>query len=139
MDDAARGERPRVAQSEYGRGFWEAVERDQLAIQECTACRRLRHYPQATCSDCGGAEHGWRRVSGRGEIYSFTIAHRAFHPAWESHVPYVIATIELEEGPRMVCDLLDVAPDSVGIGQKVEAYFETLPGQGRMPRFRIVR
>ena len=80
----------------------------------------------------------WARLSGRGVIYSYSVAHRAFHPAWADHVPYVLATIELDEGVRMLCDILDSAPDSVSIGQRVEAYFEELPGQGVMPRFRIV-
>ena len=78
-------------------------------------------------------------MSGRGSIYSFTIARRAFHPAWKDVVPYVIATIELDEGVRMVCDLPDVDPDQVAIGQHVELFFAELPGQGKMPRFRILQ
>ena len=78
------------------------------------------------------------RLAGTGEIHSYSVAHRAFHPAWKDLVPYVVATIELDEGIRMVCDLLDVEPDSVAIGQRVRVEFEDLPGQGTMPRFRVV-
>jgi uncharacterized OB-fold protein len=98
----------------------------------------LRHYPQPMCPTCHSRDFDWAPVSGRGTIYSFAVAHRAFHPAWQAYVPYVIATIELDEGVRMVCDLLDVDPASVRIGQRVEAFFAELPGQGFMPRFRIL-
>ena len=77
-------------------------------------------------------------MSGRGRVHSYTVAHRAFHPAWKDHVPYVIATIELEEGVRLVCDLLDAAPDTIAIDQAVEVRFEDLPGQGPIPRFDVV-
>ena len=130
--------RPVPQPTEYSEGFWEGVANGELRIQRCVGCRDLRHYPQPMCPECRSPDFEWARVSGRGEIYSYAIANRAFHPAWQAHVPYVIATIELDEGVRMVTDLLGVDPDSVEIGQRVEVYFEALPGQGKMPRFRIV-
>ena len=130
--------RPAPPKTELSQGFWDAVENDSLSVQKCADCDTLRHYPQPFCPACQSNEFGWQPVSGRGEIYSYTVAHRAFHPAWKQHVPYVIATIELEEGIRMVCDLLDVEPDRVAIGQRVEVTFAEIPGQGRMPRFEVI-
>jgi uncharacterized OB-fold protein len=130
--------RPAPPVTELSQGFWDAVQNEQLAIQKCAACDLLRHYPQPLCPSCHSNEFGWQPVSGRGEIYSYTVAHRAFHPAWQQHVPYVIATIELEEGIRMVCDLLEADPDRIAIGQRVEVAFAELPGQGRMPRFEVI-
>ena len=130
--------RPAPQPTEYSAGFWEGVAAGELRIQRCTQCQRLRHYPQPMCPDCRSVAFDWARVSGRGEVYSFAIANRAFHPAWQDFAPYVIATIELDEGVRMVTDLLGVDPARVAIGQRVEVYFEEMPGQGRMPRFRIV-
>ena len=132
MSDA---ERPRPEPTELSQGFWDACARGELAVQRCLSCRALRHYPQEMCPACHSSEFDWATLSGGGEVHSYTVAHRAFHPAWEAHVPYVIATIELDEGVRMVCDLLDVAPESIAIGQRVEVEFADLPGQGRMPRF----
>lgn len=130
--------RPAPQPTEYSEGFWEAVARGELRIQRCKECQLLRHYPQPMCSACQSDDFDWAPVSGRGEIYSFAIANRAFHPAWQEFAPYAVATIKLDEGVRMVTDLLGVDPDSVEIGQRVEVYFEDLPGQGRMPRFKIV-
>jgi uncharacterized OB-fold protein len=124
--------------SEYSEGFWEGVRRGELVVQRCTGCRALRHYPQPMCPECRSTDFDWAPLCGRGRIYSYTVSHRAFHPAWQDHVPYVLATIELEEGVRMLCDLLEVDPESVEIGQPVEVHFAELPGQGMMPRFRIV-
>jgi len=130
-------DRPAIQSTEYSEGFWEGARRGELVIQRCGVCERLRHYPQPMCPECRSAEFDWARVSGRGEIYSFAVSHRAFHPAWNQHVPYVLATIALDEGVRMLTDLLGVDPASVEIGQRVEAYFEEMPGQGVVPRFRL--
>lgn len=129
--------RPAPLVTELSEGFWQGVREGRLVIQRCLACGLLRHYPQPMCPACRSLGFDWAPVSGRGRIYSYTIAHRAFHPGWQAHVPYAIATIELEEGVRMVCDLLGTPIDRVAIDARVEVYFEELPGQGPMPRFRL--
>lgn len=130
--------RPAVLVTEISQGFWDAVSEGRLAIQRCTSCGLLRHYPQLRCPACHGEGFDWQTVSGRGHVHSYTVAHRAFHPAWQAHVPYVIATIELDEGVRLVCDLPGVAPGTIAIDQRVAVRFEDLPGQGRMPRFDVI-
>ena len=129
--------RPAPSPTELSQGFWDAVREGHLAFQACRACGLLRHYPQLRCPECHSGDFDWQRVSGEGEIYSYTVSHRAFHPAWKDKVPYVIATIELDEGVRMVCDMLGTDPDTVAIGQRVQATFAELPGQGMMPRFEV--
>jgi uncharacterized OB-fold protein len=135
MTEAAR---PAPQSTEYSEGFWEGVRRCELVIQRCTGCETLRHYPQPMCPACHSSDFDWAPVSGRGRIHSYTVAHRAFHPAWKEHVPYVLATVELDEGVRMMCDLLDVDPETVAIDQRVEVHFQEMPGQGMMPRFRVI-
>ncbi|MFK7898515.1 MAG: Zn-ribbon domain-containing OB-fold protein [Myxococcota bacterium] len=130
--------RPAPPVTELSQGFWDGVARQELVIQRCAGCALLRHYPQPFCPECHSQESDWAKVSGKGRIYSYTVAHRAFHPAWKEHVPYVIATIELDEGVRMVCDLLDLDPETVAIDQRVEVGFTELPGQGWMPRWSVV-
>ena len=127
--------RPAPIDGGFGEGFWEGVRAGELRVQQCDACGLLRHYPQPLCPECHDGRFHWERLSGRGTIYSYCVSHRAFHPAWKDHVPYVIATIELDEGVRMVCDLLGVDPASVQIDARVRAEFAELPGQGMMPRF----
>ncbi|MCR9096937.1 MAG: Zn-ribbon domain-containing OB-fold protein [bacterium] len=130
--------RPPIPRTEISQGFWDAIAEGRLAIQRCTDCGLLRHYPQLRCPACHSDASDWQTVSGRGRVHSYTVSHRAFHPAWKDHVPYVIATIELDEGVRMVCDLLDADPETIAIDQAVEVRFEDLPGQGPVPRFEVL-
>jgi uncharacterized OB-fold protein len=119
-------------------GFWEAAQKGELVIQRCTPCRAWRHYPQAMCPHCHSLDWGWEPVSGRGVIHSYTIAHQAFHAHWKDKTPYVSATIELEEGVRLVDDMLDLDPEAVKIGLPVEVYFEKMSDEITMPKFRVV-
>ena len=129
--------RPKPIVTPLGEPFWAACNERRLAVQRCRGCTRLRHYPQERCPACHGAEYDWATLSGRGEIYSYTVSHRAFHPAWQDRAPYVIATIELEEGVRMVSEILDAEPDSIRIGLPVEVCFEPLEDFGLIPLFRL--
>lgn len=135
--NASSRARPLPQPSELTAGFWEACRRGQLVVQRCGDCGLLRHYPQWLCPVCRSSRWSWSPVSGRGEIYSYSICHRAFHPAWADRVPYVVATIELEEGVRLVCDLPDLAPEQVRIGLPVEVGFEEHSPEISLPRFRV--
>jgi uncharacterized OB-fold protein len=128
--------RPRPQPTEWSEGFWQGCARGELVIQRCDACLRLRHYPQPLCPHCRGARSSWQPVSGRGEVYSYAVCHRAFHPAFARAVPYVVATIELEEGVRMVADLAGVEPGEVRIGMPVRVCFERVDDAIALPRFR---
>lgn len=119
-------------------GFWEAAQRRELVIQRCTRCRAWRHYPQAMCPGCQSLDWEWAAVSGRGVIHSYTVAHQAFHAHWADKVPYVVATIELEEGVRVVDDMLDLDPAAVKIGLPVEVVFQDLSDEITLPKFRVV-
>jgi len=131
--------RPRPSPTTATLPFWEAARRHELVVQRCGGCGRHRHYPQPMCPVCHSLDFAWARCSGRGTIYSYSVSHRAFHPFWKDRVPYVIATIELEEGVRMVCDLPDLAPEQAAIGLPVEVCFEDLDADLTLPRFRVAR
>lgn len=118
-------------------GFWDAARRHELVVQRCE-CGRYRHYPQVLCPECRSSQWTWARVSGRGTIYTFTVTHRPFHPAWADKAPYAIATVELEEGVRMVTDLPPEDTGDVRIGLPVEVFFDEYESV-TLPRFRLVR
>lgn len=130
--------RPTAADGALAQGFWERVAQRELVVQQCDGCDRYRHYPQVRCRDCGSERWHWQRVSGRGTIYSFSVAHHAFHPAWKGRTPYAVATVELDEGVRMVGEILGDEPSSVAIGRAVEVcFFEGDDGVGLVPGFRL--
>jgi uncharacterized OB-fold protein len=117
-------------------GFWRAAREHRLVAQRCRRCEHWRHYPQLRCPLCHSAEWRWEQLRGRGVVHSFTVTHQPFHPAWAARVPYVIATIELDESVRMVSDL-DEAADAVAIGAPVEVFFERVTDEVTLPRFRL--
>jgi uncharacterized OB-fold protein len=75
---------------------------------------------------CGQSDFVWTDVSGRGEVFSYTVLHRAPDPAFRGDVPYVVAVVALEEGPHLLANLIGCAPDSVSVGMRVQAVFETV-------------
>ena len=130
------GARPLPERTELAAGYWEAAKRHELAVQRCEDCGALRHYPQELCPTCLSPAVEWATLSGRGTIYTFVVSHAAFHPFFEDRLPYVVATIELEEGVRVLSEL-DEPPEQVRIGAPVEVFFEELDDETTLPRFRL--
>jgi len=139
MNDQPR--RPVSAPTPLTQGFWDNAQAGRLVVQCCDSCSALRHYPQPLCPDCQSVHWHWQKLIGRGRVYTYTVCHRAFHPYWTDKTPYVLATIQLVEGPRMVSDLPTADTNRVSIGAPVEAFFEdvmTTDGvPARLPRFRL--
>ena len=106
--------------------YWEAARRGELAIQRCDGCGAHVFPPRAHCPDCGEAGLEWVAASGRGTVYSHTVAHRAPHPVFADQLPLVVAIVELEEGPRMVTNVVDCDPAELAVGMAVEARFEPI-------------
>jgi len=112
--------------------FWDGIAEGRLRLQRCRACERYVFYPRSVCPHCMAAGLEWTDATGRGAVHAFTVVHRA-PPGFTEDAPYVVAMIELEEGPRMLTRLLDVAPGDAEIGMKVEVAIE---GEPRLPYFR---
>jgi uncharacterized OB-fold protein len=113
--------------------FWDGAQRGELLIQRCTQCDRRQFYPRLRCVRCGGAVE-WIRASGDARVYTYTVVHRAAHEAFASLVPYVVALVDLAEGPRMMTRLR-VSPEDVRIGQDVRVAFERQSDDVALPVF----
>lgn len=118
------------------REFWEGCKRHELVIQRCKDCGTYRHYPRAMCSNCNSTNIEWAKVSGKGSVYTYTVAYPPVHPAFADEVPYAIAIVELEEGVRMVTNVVDCKPEDIYIGMSVEVVFDEVTDQVTLPRFR---
>lgn len=118
--------------------WWEAAAEHRLVVQRCTACNATRIPPAPVCSQCRSAEADWQEVSGRGEVYTYTLVHRPI--AMDQKLPYVIAVIALEGsgGLRMISNIVDVDADAVEIGMAVELVWEEMSEELAVPRFRPV-
>ena len=124
-----------VAEPEH-QPYWDALRAGELRVQQCTSCDTLRHPPQPLCPRCRGSEYEWALMSGRGTVYSYVITHQATNAAFRDKTPFPTVLIELEEGPRMVSNLVDVAPDAIEIGMPVEVVFHAVTEEITLPLFR---
>jgi uncharacterized OB-fold protein len=131
-------ELPAPAVSRETLPWWEAAAQHRLVVQTCDACGLHRHPPGPMCPRCHGVAHRWQELSGRGAVYSYTIVHQAFLPALAPHVPYVVAVLELDGAPgvRFISNLVDVAPEAVQVGLRVEVAWEDMRPGYAVPRFR---
>lgn len=130
--------RPTPHPTEISRPFWEAARHHKLVIQQCSACDAYVFYPRLSCPYCAGSDLTWTQVSGRGTVYSFTIARRATHRLLSDRVPYIIAVIELAEGPRMTSTVVGHDPHLVTVDAAVTVAFEDHPDV-TLPVFELVQ
>jgi uncharacterized OB-fold protein len=112
--------------SELTQPYWDAACKGELVVQHCGDCDQRPFPPRAHCPQCGSAELQWSKVSGRGTVYTFTIAHRPPHPVFSDQCPIAIAVVELEEGPRMISNIVGCEPADVEVGMAVQVVFEQI-------------
>jgi uncharacterized OB-fold protein len=104
--------------------FWAAARDHRLVVQHCPACGQYQHYPRPWCTNCLNEALEFVASSGEGTIYTFTVIRRSAHPAFAARVPYVLAFVDLDEGVRLVSNIVDCDPGTVRIGQRVRVRFE---------------
>jgi hypothetical protein len=118
--------------------YWEGAAAGELRLPFCTDCGRFFFYPRTICPRCSGSAIEWRTASGRARLASFVISARPI-PGVREEAPFVIALVELEEGPRLMTDLVDVEPDPehLALDQPLQVAFEPR-GEMTVPVFRPV-
>ncbi len=103
--------------------FWTGLVEGVVRLPHCAACDAVIWYPRPMCPTCGSSDLTWSQLSGHGTIYSFSIARRT-PGGWGKHVPYVLAYVELDEGPRVMTNIINTDPDTLVCGQSVQAVFD---------------
>jgi uncharacterized OB-fold protein len=117
--------------------YWRAAREGRLVVQRCTSCGHLQFYPRSLCTRCTGARLAWHECSGRGSVRSFTVIRRAVSAAYEPEVPYVVALIELAEGPTLLSNVVGCAPEAVQVGAPVRVRFEAWTPEVTVPVFTL--
>ena len=136
MNDKPKPQPIRPGINDVNRRFWDGCRRGELLLQRCAHCQRLRYPAAVVCPTCLVREVEWQRMSGRGKVFSFVVFHRAYHPAWETKVPYNVALIELDEGPIMLSNVVDVDNAELEVGSPVQAAFEAVDEGLTIPVFK---
>lgn len=109
--------------------FWEATRERRLVLQWCTSCEQAVHYPREACPRCLGFDLEWRPATGKGEVYAFSVQYPKGDDA------YTVALVELEEGVRMMTNIVGCSPDDVQVGAAVQVTWEELSDGRNLPLF----
>ena len=115
--------------------YWDAAREGRLVVQECRSCHQTWHPPLPRCPYCHAAGPGWREVSGAGTVYTHTVVRHPTHFAFADKIPYILAMVELAEGPRLITALTGVEPGEVQVGQPVHAVFREVADGVTLPYF----
>ena len=118
--------------------YWDGLRQNKLMIPHCQECGRHWFPPSLLCPSCNSATWSWKQASGRGRIFSYVVYHRVYHTAFADDVPYAVAVIELEEGPRMYSNVVGIPPDKLACDMRVEVVYEPITDTVTLPKFRPV-
>lgn len=119
--------------------FWEGCQEGKLLLQYCDSCQQHQFYPRLYCMHCGTEGTRWVEASGRGVIYSYTIIHQNRSPEFVHDTPYNVALIQLAEGPRMLSNVVDSAPEDLRVDLPVQVVFDAVSETITIPRFKILQ
>ena len=115
--------------------FWQGTREGELRLQRCDACAHVYFPPRPFCPKCAGRAVSWFAASGRGSLYSYIIHHR---PVPGFTPPYSIAVVQLDEGPRMMTNVVGCAPENVKIGMAVQVVYEDVTPEITLAKFKPV-
>ena len=137
MTTGTTGRKPLPNPTPETQPFWDGCKEHRLVLPRCRHCDKFHYYPRAHCPHCWSRDLDWVQVSGKGKLYSYLINHRPA-PGFEDDAPYSIAVVELEEGPRMLTNIVEVAqtPEELKLDMPVEVVFDDASDSVTLPKFR---
>lgn len=138
MKDGQGYEKPLPHPTSLSKPFWDALRQHKVLMQYCPQCLKFIFYPRRFCPGCLKEDLDWRQLSGKGCVYSYTIIRRPSVRGFESEAPYIFAVAELDEGPRVITNVIECLPQNIRVGQLVEAVFEDVTPDTTLLKFRPV-
>jgi len=115
--------------------FWAGVQERKLLMPRCDACGTISFPPTVACGTCERTAFTWTEMVGNGKIYSFVVYHRVYHPAFKDKVPYVVAVVELDEGPRIISNIVNLPVSEVTCEMPVRVVYEDQRDGFLIPKF----
>jgi len=128
--------RPAPRADPESEAYWSATLEGRLVVQRCTGCGHHQLYARAHCLRCRGPVD-WVPATGRGTIYSYTVIRQNFSRSFKHLLPYVVALVDLEEGPRLMTNVVGCEPGDVRIGSAVRVRFEPVSDEAALPLFEL--
>jgi uncharacterized OB-fold protein len=127
---------PRPLSPEVTRPFWEAAKRHELVIPRCTICDHLFFYPRSECPRCLSNHLEWMQASGRARLHTYTVVYQPANAAFRDDTPYIYAVVQLDEGPRMVSNVVQCEIDAVRVDMPLEAIFDDVTPEWTLVKFK---
>ncbi len=121
-------QKPVPTPDEDSRPYWEGINQGKFLFQRCETCGKPQFYSRSLCSHCQSSKLHWEEACGRARVASYTVVHRAPIRAFSGDTPYVLALIDLEEGIRLMCNVINCDAEAVSIGMPVTIVFQAIPG-----------
>ena len=118
--------------------FWDGARDGKLLIRRCDACGEAHFYPRPFCPKCWSDQVRWEEASGRAVLYTWSVVHQNDLPPFPERVPYVAAVVDLEEGPRMMTNVVEADVDALQAGMQLEVDFKPISDDVTIPVFRPV-
>jgi uncharacterized OB-fold protein len=130
--------KPLPVPTPVSRPFWEGLAKGKVRLQKCDACGSWVFYPRSRCPCCLSDQLRWRDVSGKGTLYTFTIARQPTSPHFANETPQLLAVVELDEGVRLTTNLVDVEEADIRVGMRVKPCFERVSPDITLLKFQPV-
>jgi uncharacterized protein len=128
--------KPIPVPSAESQAYWDGLRDRKLLMPRCDACGKYWFPPSLLCPHCNATNWTWTSTSGRGRIFSYVVYHRIYHPGFADEVPYAVAVIELDEGPRMVSNVIGIAPDKLACDLRVQVVYQPITDTITLPKFK---
>ena len=128
--------KPLPAKSPLNAPYWDGLKRHELRLQRCQDCGTIWYPPAPFCPGCWSRQVLWQTLSGRGTVNTWVVFHQAYFAAFTADVPYNVAEVELDEGPRLLTNLVAVENDAITIGMPVEIIFDDVTDEVTLAKFR---
>ena len=131
-----RPAKPVPTPDEESQPFFDAAQRGVLMVRRCSSCGAFQAPVVESCPECLRDDLAWVEVSGRGTLFTFGVMHQNYHPGFTAELPYNVAVVELEEGPRLNTNVVGAPNEQLEVGMALEVTFEDAGEGVRLPKFR---
>jgi len=120
----------------WSKPFWEGTKKNKYLIQTCAHCNAQIFYPRRFCPECWSEKFDWKEAKGTGKVYTFTVTYAGAEEKFKDDYPYILALIDLDEGIRIMSNIVDCDPEKAKIGMEVEVSFKKISEEYTLPLFR---
>ncbi len=132
----AEYKKPLPAISSLNEPYWTGLKHRDLQLQRCKDCNKLWYPPGPFCPECWSRNFNWQKLSGRGKVNSWVVFHQAYFSSLKDEIPYNVAEVELDEGPRLLTNLVGIDNTDIQIGMPVEIVFDDVTEDVTLAKFR---